>query len=155
METCEGTNRGSFDLFQTRHPLVTEDALGKLLPSAGTLPRSFTRGGVVCRGRRVESAFHAVDYRTEADILQKCFPGFDRGRLRHRGSDLVVGIGGDVFHQEVNETRIALQEREGSGRRRRLARTLHRGAWLRSFRRGYFLWYSRTPLAMSFGQAHP
>jgi hypothetical protein len=68
-------------------------------------------GGGVTGGNAGGRPFDAVDYGAESDVLGERLLALIV-QITHRGSDLVVGVGGDVFHKEVDEARIALEERK-------------------------------------------
>ena len=91
-----------------RHPLCRSvPPAGGL---AGTLPTNLTTFGSL-RGRLREGAFDAVDHRLERDIAGHGIAALVV-QFADGGADLVVGIAGDVFHQEVDQAGIALQDAE-------------------------------------------
>ena len=63
-------------------------------------------------GRRLgEGAFHAVDDGRERDVAAERVAALVV-EFADGGADLIVGVGGDVLHQEVDEARVALQDAE-------------------------------------------
>ena len=77
---------------------------------AGTLPMNLTTIGV--GGRRFgEGAFDAIDHGLERDVAGEGIAALVV-QLADGGADLVVGVGGDVFHEEVHQAGIALQDSE-------------------------------------------
>lgn len=67
------------------------------------------RVGGLCGIELLISAFHSINNGGESDVA--CEAGF--GIVMDgadRGADLIVRVGGDVFHKEVDPTRISLQD---------------------------------------------
>src|SRR5579863_2140392 len=58
-----------------------------------------------------ERAFDSIDHRLEAHVSGQGFASL-RLDVAHRRADLVVGERADVFHQKVDQARVALQDRE-------------------------------------------
>ncbi len=65
----------------------------------------------IVRGRLGEGAFHAIDHRLQGDVAGDGIAALVV-QFAHGRADLVVGVAGDVFHQEVHQARIALQDAE-------------------------------------------
>ena len=108
------------------------------LSVSGNISEQLDRGCVLGqRSRRFqlrESAFHSVDHRLQADITLQRLSAM-RMNVAHCSADLFVRVTGDVFHQEIDQPRIALQDskhlkraigrqEDFDGRRRRLLRRL-------------------------------
>src|ERR1039457_3037619 len=62
----------------------------------------------VLPGRLGVRALHAVDDRGQRDVAGDGIAALIV-KLAHRGADLVVGVGGDVLHQEVDQAGVTLQ----------------------------------------------
>ena len=97
-----------------RSTLAARHPLWRSVPPAGglagTLPMNLTTLGSA-GGRLGEGAFHAVDHRLQGDVAGDGIAALVV-QFADGGADLVVGVGGDVFHQEVHQARIALQDAE-------------------------------------------
>ena len=97
-----------------RSTLVARQPLWRRTPPggvpAGTLPMNFTAVGSP-RRRLGVGAFHAIDHRRQGHVAGQRLAALVV-QAAHGRSHLVVGIGRDVFHDEVDQARIALQDGE-------------------------------------------
>src|SRR2546423_11849304 len=87
---------------------MTESAAG--CAGGGDIAEELDDGGIARRGLG-EGAFNAVDDGREGNIADE---GIVRGGLHGAdgGADLLVVVGGDVLHQEVDDAGVALQDAE-------------------------------------------
>ena len=79
--------------------------------AAGTLPMNLTAAGIDGRRGLVKVPSTPSMTGCELDVAGQRFAGLIV-QAADGGADLIVGVGGDVFHEEVDEARIALQDGE-------------------------------------------
>ncbi len=103
-----GGERGEVD-FHGAPAFVAEDAAGDFAVG-GDVAEELDGGGVggVELG---EGAFDGVDDGGEFEVAEEGFAGL-AVEIADGGADLIVGVGGDVFHKEVDEAGVALEDAE-------------------------------------------
>ena len=106
--SCLGAERRQVDLGRAPSLVPESAARGRFgRHVADELDRRWDR----CDGRLGESALHAIDHRLQGDVARDRIAALVV-EFAHRRADLVVGVGGDILHQEIDQARIALHDAE-------------------------------------------
>ena len=108
MRSCFELSFGS-EAEVARHPRCRK-APPLALPEAGTLPIYFTSAALPARSSH-GAAFHRIDHRLRGEMAHQNLAGFDVDVAGGR-ADLFIGVGRNVFHEEVQNARVALQNSE-------------------------------------------